>query len=214
MTQVAERPPGAAAAAEHAAGLSTRPAAASAQRRRRSSGGSGWLLCAPAAHRDARGRGVSDRLRDLSLTAASRPALPGRQRSSSGFDNYVSVLTSSLWWTDLGTTVVITVISVAIELVLGMALALVMHRALVGRGLVRTTILVPYGIITVVAALAWKFAFTPGTGFVNSGSARDRGLAHRARNVALRDHRHRGVEDDAVHGAAAARRPRARYPTT
>ena len=69
---------------------------------------------------------------------------------------------------------VITVISVAIELVIGMALALVMHRALVGRGLVRTTILVPYGIITVVAALAWKFAFTPGTGFVNEWLGTDR----------------------------------------
>jgi multiple sugar transport system permease protein len=84
-----------------------------------------------------------------------------------GLDNYVSVLTSSRWWTDLETTVVITVIAVSIEFVIGMALALVMHRALVGRGLVRTTILVPYGIITVVAALAWQYAFTPNLGFVN-----------------------------------------------
>jgi multiple sugar transport system permease protein len=53
---------------------------------------------------------------------------------------------------------------VAIELVLGMLLALVMHRALVGRGLVRTSALVPYGIVTVVAAFAWRFAWSSSQG--------------------------------------------------
>jgi multiple sugar transport system permease protein len=42
-----------------------------------------------------------------------------------------------------------------------------MHRAIFGRGAVRTAILIPYGIVTVVAAFAWKYAFTPGTGFVH-----------------------------------------------
>jgi multiple sugar transport system permease protein len=83
-----------------------------------------------------------------------------------GLANYGDVLTSSTWWTDVGTTLIITVISVAIELVLGMAIALVMHRAIFGRGPVRAAILIPYGIITVVAAFAWKFAFDPTSGFV------------------------------------------------
>jgi multiple sugar transport system permease protein len=83
-----------------------------------------------------------------------------------GLANYGYVLTSSTWWTDVGTTLIITVISVAIELVLGMAIALVMHRAIFGRGPVRAAILIPYGIITVVAAFAWKFAFDPTSGFV------------------------------------------------
>jgi multiple sugar transport system permease protein len=85
-----------------------------------------------------------------------------------GLSNYSAVLTSSLWWTDLFNTVFIMVTSVAIELVLGMAIALVMHRAIFGRGLVRTSVLIPYGIITVVAAFAWQFAFSPETGFVNN----------------------------------------------
>jgi multiple sugar transport system permease protein len=55
-------------------------------------------------------------------------------------------------------------VSVAIELVLGMLLALVMHRALVGRGLVRTASLIPYGIVTVVAAFAWRLAFSNADG--------------------------------------------------
>ena len=87
--------------------------------------------------------------------------------SWAGLTNYKTVLTSSLWWQDVWNTVFITVVSVAVELTLGMIIALVMYRALFGRGLVRTSVLIPYGIITVVAAFAWQFAFAPDTGFVN-----------------------------------------------
>src|ERR671915_281591 len=83
-----------------------------------------------------------------------------------GLSNYADVLTSSTWWSGVLNTVIITVISVSIELVLGMAIALVMHRAIFGRGPVRAAILIPYGIVTVVAAFAWLFAFQPTTGFV------------------------------------------------
>lgn len=77
-----------------------------------------------------------------------------------GLSNYITVLSSSLWWDDVKHTVIITVISVGFELVLGMLLALVMHRAIFGRGLVRTAALIPYGIVTVVAAFAWRLAFS------------------------------------------------------
>jgi multiple sugar transport system permease protein len=83
-----------------------------------------------------------------------------------GLNNYADVLTSTTWWSDVGTTVLITVASVALELVLGMLIALVMHRAIFGRGPVRAAILIPYGIVTVVAAFAWRYAFSPPTGFV------------------------------------------------
>ena len=83
-----------------------------------------------------------------------------------GLANYGDVLSSTTWWSDVWTTLLITVISVSIELVLGMAIALVMHRAIFGRGPVRAAILIPYGIITVVAAFSWKYAFDPTSGFV------------------------------------------------
>ncbi|OZM75139.1 ABC transporter permease [Amycolatopsis antarctica] len=83
-----------------------------------------------------------------------------------GLANYVAVLSDSYWWTAFGTTVLLTVVSVAIELVLGMGLALIMHRTLVGRGLVRTVSLIPYGIVTVVAAFSWYYAWTPDTGYL------------------------------------------------
>ena len=80
------------------------------------------------------------------------------------FGNYTKILGSSVFWQVFSVTIVITVISVAIEFVLGLALALVMHRAIFGRNVVRTSILVPYGIITVVAAFAFKFAVSPDDG--------------------------------------------------
>ncbi len=85
-----------------------------------------------------------------------------------GLDNYSAVLSSDLWWQGVFNTAFVTVTSVAIELVLGMALALIMHRALFARGVIRTAVLIPYGIVTVVAAFAWFFAFDPGSGFVNN----------------------------------------------
>jgi multiple sugar transport system permease protein len=81
-----------------------------------------------------------------------------------GLDNYITVLTSGTWWRDVGHTVIITGVSVSLELVLGMLLALVMHRTIFGRGLVRTSALVPYAIITVVAAFAWRFAWSSAEG--------------------------------------------------
>jgi multiple sugar transport system permease protein len=85
-----------------------------------------------------------------------------------GLSNYGTVLSSELWWMDVFNTLIIMVISVSIELVIGMAIAMVMHRAIFGRGVVRTVVLIPYGIITVVAAFAWQFAFATETGFVDN----------------------------------------------
>jgi multiple sugar transport system permease protein len=87
------------------------------------------------------------------------------------FDNYITVLSSPIWWTSFGVTMFITVISAALELALGMALAIVMHRTIVGRGLVRTSALVPYAIVTVVAAFSWRFAWTQDLGWLAGDNA-------------------------------------------
>lgn len=83
-----------------------------------------------------------------------------------GFANYQTILTDNYWWTAFFVTLIITVISVTIEFVLGLALALVMHRTIFGKGLVRTAILIPYGIVTVAASYSWYYAWTPGTGYL------------------------------------------------
>jgi len=83
-----------------------------------------------------------------------------------GLSNYLTILTDQYWWTALAVTLGITVASVSVEFVLGLALALVMHRTLVGKGLVRTAVLIPYGIVTAVASYSWYYAWTPGTGYL------------------------------------------------
>ncbi len=83
-----------------------------------------------------------------------------------GLANYQTILTDKYWWTAFFVTLAITAISVAIEFVLGLALALVMHRTIFGRGVVRTAILIPYGIVTVAASYSWYYAWTPGTGYL------------------------------------------------
>jgi multiple sugar transport system permease protein len=134
----------------------------------------GWLLCAPAvvvmlavtAYPIGYAVWLSLQRYDLRFPA---------ERRFIGLANYATVLSSRLWWTAFGVTLLITVVSVAVELVLGMGLAMVMRWALVGRGAVRTAILIPYGIVTVVAAYSWQYAWTPGTGYLAnllpSGSA-------------------------------------------
>jgi multiple sugar transport system permease protein len=125
----------------------------------------GWLLCAPAVIVMLLVTGwpiinafiLSLQRADLRFPDANEFI---------GFDNYGTVLSSSLWWEDVLHTLLITVVSVGIELVLGMLLALVMHRAIFGRGTVRTSILIPYGIVTVVAAFSWRYAWSLDSGWI------------------------------------------------
>ncbi len=85
-----------------------------------------------------------------------------------GLSNYGTVLTDSLFWQDTLNTVIIMVVTVSVELVIGFAFAFVMHSIIFARGAIRTAILIPYGIITVVSAYAWQFAFSLNNGWVNT----------------------------------------------
>jgi trehalose/maltose transport system permease protein len=85
-----------------------------------------------------------------------------------GLDNYLDALGSSEFWGAWTTTIVFTVVSVGLELVLGLAMALVMHQAFRGRALLRAVVLVPWAILTVVTAITWRTIFEPELGFVNT----------------------------------------------
>jgi multiple sugar transport system permease protein len=126
----------------------------------------GWMLVAPAL---AVMVGVTayPLARAVWLSLYSYRLTDPAGREFVGLRNYGVVLSDSLWWSDVLTTVLITVVTVAVELVVGFSFATVMHRVVFGRRLVRTAILVPYGIITVVSAFAWRYAFALDTGFVN-----------------------------------------------
>jgi multiple sugar transport system permease protein len=83
-----------------------------------------------------------------------------------GLANYGHVLSAPVWWQDVLHTAIITLVSVSVQLVLGMCLALVMHRVIFARGLVRGIALIPYGIVAVVSAYSWQLAFSLNSGWI------------------------------------------------
>nr|WP_235499485.1 sugar ABC transporter permease [Janibacter sp. Soil728] len=84
-----------------------------------------------------------------------------------GLNNYIVSFSDSVFWSAMWATVIITIITVVVELVLGFIIALVMHRIVLPRRTLRTVVLIPYSIITVVSGFTWLFMYQTDTGFVN-----------------------------------------------
>lgn len=85
-----------------------------------------------------------------------------------GFQNYVTALTSDSWWQAVGQTFIIAIISVALEVVLGVMMALLLNLAFRGRAVLRSVLLMPYAVLTVVSAITWKNMFDPHLGLVTN----------------------------------------------
>jgi ABC-type sugar transport system permease subunit len=94
--------------------------------------------------------------------------LPWLGRPFIGIANYLEALSDPRFLRACAHTVFFTAASVTLELVLGLALALIMSRAARGRGLVRVFVLVSWATPTVVAALLWRFMFETQSGVVNA----------------------------------------------
>jgi len=144
----------------------------------------GWLLCAPAAiimvavtaYPMVYAVILSLQRYDLRFPQAAHFI---------GLSNYWAVLSSPYFHEALVVTIIITVVSVAIEFVLGMGLAILMHRTLVLRGTLRTSVLIPYGIVTVVAAFSWQYAWTPDEGYLSHLFGNAAPLTSRAASLAI-----------------------------
>lgn len=163
MSTLAKQPPHAEAESREATRQSRRMSD-----RARSEAKLGWMLAGPAfvvmlavtAYPIL--QAIYDSLFNFRLTDPAN-------RAFIGLSNYGVILTDRVWWISLGVTLFITVVTVAVELVLGFALALVMMKALQTiRPVVRAAILIPYAVITVVSAFAWQYAFALDSGFVNT----------------------------------------------
>ncbi len=85
----------------------------------------------------------------------------------SGFYNYGRMAQDGRFWQSLWNSTIFTFASVAIELVLGMAIALVLHQSFRGRGVVRTIAILPWALPTALIALAWTWIFNDQFGVVN-----------------------------------------------
>lgn len=85
-----------------------------------------------------------------------------------GADNFVRLLTDDpRFWAALGRTLVFTVLAVSIETVLGVAIAVMLHRQFAGRGMVRSLFLLPMIATPVAVALVWRLMFQPELGVLN-----------------------------------------------
>ena len=84
-----------------------------------------------------------------------------------GFSNYAEVLKDKAWWIAVQNTSIFTVISVSLETVIGLSIALLVNQAMPGRGLVRAAILVPWAIPVVVSAKIWEWMLHDQFGVIN-----------------------------------------------
>jgi len=84
-----------------------------------------------------------------------------------GWKNFAAMFDSPQWVGALERTLAFTVVTIAFDVVVGLALALMMHRQFRGRGFLRASILVPWAMPTVVSAMLWKTMFDPSAGFID-----------------------------------------------
>lgn len=91
-----------------------------------------------------------------------------REVRNVGIQNYRRIFEDDQFWNALQNTVVFTVSAVALETILGMIIALTINSQFRGRGLVRTSMLVPWAIPTVVSSVLWDWMLHDRFGVINS----------------------------------------------
>ncbi|MGH3218820.1 MAG: carbohydrate ABC transporter permease [Streptosporangiaceae bacterium] len=84
-----------------------------------------------------------------------------------GWKDFTEMFESPVWVSALEHTLVFTVVTIVFDVVVGLALALMLHREFRGRGFLRAAVLVPWAVPTVVSAMLWKTMFDPSAGFVD-----------------------------------------------
>ncbi|HEY9548812.1 MAG TPA: sugar ABC transporter permease [Kiloniellaceae bacterium] len=85
-----------------------------------------------------------------------------------GLANYLYLAQDPQWWRAVGNTLLFTVVSVALETLLGLVIALTLNAHLPGRGLLRAAVLIPWAIPTVVSAKMWAWMLNDLYGVVNA----------------------------------------------
>jgi len=84
-----------------------------------------------------------------------------------GLKQYIAVVTSMEFWNSLKITLYFTVVSILIQLPLGILVALLLNREFHGRWLVRTIILIPWAVPTLVNATLWNWIYNVQYGVLN-----------------------------------------------
>ena len=84
-----------------------------------------------------------------------------------GLDNYRFLLADDRFWNALGNTAYFTAVSVTLELVLGLSIALLLNRSFRFKGLATSAVLAPWAIPTVVSARMWEWMYNTDFGILN-----------------------------------------------
>ena len=85
-----------------------------------------------------------------------------------GLDNFIYLLRDTVWWRALQNTLIFTLVSVSLETMLGLLIALLLNSELRARGLLRAAILVPWAIPTIVSAQLWRWMYNDLYGVINA----------------------------------------------
>jgi trehalose/maltose transport system permease protein len=92
---------------------------------------------------------------------------PGPGTAFIGWSNYAQLVASSDFRSSISTTLVFTMISVTLETIFGLGIALLIHGTFPGRGLVRASILIPLALPTVISAQMWSLMYNDRTGIIS-----------------------------------------------
>lgn len=106
-------------------------------------------------------------VRVLQLSLTQTELRGGVASRFAGLDAFARLWQDGRWWSALGNTITLTGISVALELALGVAFALVLHARFRGRGLARALVVMPWALPTAVMAQAWAWIFNDAFGVWN-----------------------------------------------
>lgn len=84
-----------------------------------------------------------------------------------GLDNYLFLLRDDRFWNAMKNTVYFTVVSVSLELLLGLSIAMLLNRSFKFKGLIRAVVLIPWAVPTVVSAKMWEWMYNTDFGILN-----------------------------------------------
>lgn len=101
----------------------------------------------------------------LHIIDLKRPALG---QPFVGLENYISIFQDHFFWASIGRTTYFMVVSIAIELVIGIGVALLLNQEFRGRNILRVLILIPWALPITIDAIMWKWIFNPNYGALNS----------------------------------------------
>jgi multiple sugar transport system permease protein len=102
------------------------------------------------------------------LSSQAQTVFTGLVPEPVGWANWQRLIVDGRFWQDAGQTLRFAGVSVGLELVLGLAIALLLHQRWSGRGVVRSLTLLPWALPTTVMALGWRWIFNDPNGPINS----------------------------------------------